>query len=300
MAAHASLLFIRSTVAANRADSGGGIFATASLILMRTHVRGNRADVGSGGGIDAQHGVVRIIRSTVTGNRSAAAGGGVAIADQTFRLSKSAVAQNVAGAGGGGVHLLDVEGRITESTVNGNVAHGSGGGVHQSGSNLAVFNSTITRNRADATGGGIQSSAAGGQVMMNSVTVVRNVANVSDGNALGGGLSAKGGAFGVVNSIIALNRSASRANDCHGEFTSFGGNLLSTMDACRGFVDSALVRPDPRLGSLRYNGGPTRTLALKRGSPALDRANATRKPELDQRGRKRGARPDIGAFERLP
>ena len=299
VATHAPLRLIRSVLLANRADSGGGILATAPLTLMRTRVRDNEATRGVGGGIDARLGLVRIIRSKVTGNRGSA-GGGIALGDDVFRLSKSTVAHNSSDAEAGGVYLLRAVGRIAESTINGNVAHGSGGGLYQSESSLAVFNATITRNRADLTGGGIQSAAAGGNVMLNSVTVVHNVANGSGRHALGGGLASKGGTFGVANSIVALNRSGATPNDCHGAFHSFEGNLVGTLDYCRGFAGPAMVGLDPKLGSLADNGGPTKTLALSPGSPAIGRADTAREPELDQRGRKRGARPDIGAFERSP
>ena len=282
----------------NRADTGGGIFSTAPVSLNHSRIRGNRAEVG--GGIDAYVGRVLIVRSTVVGNRAASAGGGAVINGDALRLGNSTVTHNVADGPGGGVYLLGGRGRITKSTLNGNVAHGSGGGLFQAGSNLFVVNSTITGNRAGATGGGVQSSEAGGRVMLNSVTVARNLANLSHRSALGGGLSAKGGSFGVVNSIIALNRAAAKPSECHGEFESFGGNLLGTMAACRGFVGSALIAPDPKLGPLRDNGGPTETLALNPGSPAIDRANQHREPTVDQRDRRRAGPPDIGAFERSP
>jgi hypothetical protein len=299
VAARAPLRLVRSSVLGNRAASGGGVFAAAPLTLMRTRVRGNHARAGVGGGIDAGRAQVRIIRSRLTGNRAAGVGGGLAVGDATLRLAKSTVARNVAGAGAGGVHLSKVAARITQSTLSDNVAHLSGGGIHQSASSLIVVNSTVTRNRADLTGGGIQSSVAGGEVILNSVTVARNVANASGRSALGGGVSVKGGMFSVVNSIIALNRANATPSDCHGAFDSFGGNLVGTIAACKGFVGSALIGSNPELGSLRDNGGPTETLALKPGSPAIGRANEDRAPASDQRGRGRPAQADIGAFERL-
>lgn len=294
--AHADLRLVRTVVLGNRADTGGGIFSTAPLSLNHSRIRGNRAEVG--GGIDSYIGRVQIVRSMVVRNRATSAGGGALINDDTLRLGNSTVARNVADGPGGGVYLLGGRGRITKSTLDSNVAHGSGGGLFQSGSDLVVVNSTITGNRADATGGGVQSSEAGGQVMLNSVTVARNIANLSHHSALGGGLSVKGGSFGVVNSIVALNRAAAKPNECHGEFDSFGGNLLGTMTACRGFVGSALIASDPKLGPLRDNGGPTETLALKPGSPAIDKANQHRELTVDQRDRRRRGQPDIGAFER--
>jgi hypothetical protein len=292
--AHGELRLVRTVVLGNRADTGGGIFSTAPLSLNHSRIRGNRAEVG--GGIDAHVGRVLIVRSALVANR-AASGGGAIVNGNTLRLGNSTVSRNVADGPGGAVYLLGAKGRITKSTLNANVAHGSGGGLFQSRSDLFVVNTTITGNRAGGTGGGVRSSEAGGQVMLNSVTVARNLANRSHRSALGGGLSAKGGSFGVVNSIVALNRAAAKPSECHGEFDSFGGNLLGTMAGCRGFVGSALIAPAPRLGRLADNGGPTQTLALEPGSPAIDRANQHRKPTVDQRDRRRVGLPDIGAFE---
>ena len=44
--------------------------------------------------------------------------------------------------------------------------------------------------------------------------------------------------------------------------------------------------------------GPTQTIALRKGSPAINKAKRSTAPTKDQRGRKRGRETDIGAFER--
>jgi hypothetical protein len=60
---------------------------------------------------------------------------------------------------------------------------------------------------------------------------------------------------------------------------------------------------DPLLGDLRNNGGPTRTHALLRGSPAIGAGNNVAAYAFDQRGqgypRETGASAsvDIGAFQ---
>ena len=57
--------------------------------------------------------------------------------------------------------------------------------------------------------------------------------------------------------------------------------------------------PDPKLGPLADNGGPTLTMALLPGSPAIDAGNTSLAPTTDQRGfpRPAGLAADIGAFE---
>jgi hypothetical protein len=51
-------------------------------------------------------------------------------------------------------------------------------------------------------------------------------------------------------------------------------------------------------GSLADNGGRTDTIKLFRRSAAVNSANPRTSPPRDQRGARRGRRPDIGAYER--
>ena len=55
------------------------------------------------------------------------------------------------------------------------------------------------------------------------------------------------------------------------------------------------------LGPLQNNGGPTQTMALSAGSPAIGHADNFEAPAMDQRGITRldetGETTDIGAFE---
>jgi hypothetical protein len=56
------------------------------------------------------------------------------------------------------------------------------------------------------------------------------------------------------------------------------------------------------LGPLADNGGPTLTLALLPGSPAIDAGDTLAAPPTDQRGfpRPYGPAADIGAYEAMP
>jgi Ca2+-binding RTX toxin-like protein len=55
---------------------------------------------------------------------------------------------------------------------------------------------------------------------------------------------------------------------------------------------------NPKLGALADNGGPTETMALLAGSPAIDSGSNSAAPSTDQRGDSRVGTADIGAFER--
>ena len=61
------------------------------------------------------------------------------------------------------------------------------------------------------------------------------------------------------------------------------------------YVD--LINTDPLLGPLANNGGPTQTMALLPGSPAIDAGVTVAGVTTDQRGvlRPQGFAPDIGA-----
>lgn len=54
---------------------------------------------------------------------------------------------------------------------------------------------------------------------------------------------------------------------------------------------------NPGLAPLGNYGGPTQTVALLPGSPAIDAGTSTGAPATDQRGARRVGAVDIGAFE---
>jgi hypothetical protein len=135
--------------------------------------------------------------------------------------------------------------------------------------------------------------------MMNAVTVARNRSATGTGGLLN---DSEAGSWNVVNSLIALNLTGTVRDDCAGGFGSVGGNLLTTIPlTCEGFdpdTGNAFLRTDPKIGALKRNGGPTETIALRKGSPAIGKAVKSEAPNRDQRGVKRDNNPDIGAFER--
>jgi hypothetical protein len=158
------------------------------------------------------------------------------------------------------------------------VATGSGGGIRNSGT-LTVTNSTLSANAA----------SAGGQTH----------------NSFGGGID-NSNALDLRNTLVAGNTAAT-SPDLSGSVSSLGHNLIGDGTGGSGFIATDLVGTsanpiDPRLGPLQDNGGPTLTLALMPGSPAIDAGDNTDGPAFDQRGFARivGGAIDIGAFEVQP
>jgi CSLREA domain-containing protein len=309
----APLKFVRSNVIGNVGDDGGGIDVDllAGLVLLRSAVTGNRAVENSdsnGGGINTA-GIgtrVRVVRSTVSGNRALGDGGGVEVGGADLLVSRSTVANNRTDSNGGGVHSAGGGTlQIQAATISGNRAELAGGGLHVVGGNAFAANSTFAGNRANDNGGGINASD-NASVGFNAVTIARNLSGADDPGpppTTGGGIFMIDSIFEVRNSLIALNRVGQGgpvANDCEGEtFTSLGNNVLSTKVECDGFTQPTdLERANPKIGQLKKNGGPTKTVALKRGSPAIGHAHNPSAPNRDQRGERRGGDPDAGAFER--
>jgi hypothetical protein len=261
-----------------KAQFGGGIDVEhGSLTLVDSIVKGNRTTSDDGGGIDVNGGSARIIRSSIKGNRAADEGGGIFVGSRAV---------------------------IVDSTVSGNTSIISGGGV-ASYATLTMRNDTVANNSTEENGGGV--SGFVGKALLNDVTIARNKAASANGsNDVGGGIyHGSTGTFTISNSLIALNTVGTGSGDadpnCSGTFVSAGHNMRTTNDAgCIGFTSSTgdFVNASPKIGPLAHNGGPTETIALRIGSPAINRADPKTSEKRDQRGQKRDPKhPDIGAFE---
>jgi hypothetical protein len=107
-----------------------------------------------------------------------------------------------------------------------------------------------------------------------------------------------GGGITIVNSIVA---SGPRGALCDTSIVDGGHNLFADA-SCSGASPVVDLHLDPR--GLADNGGPTQTIALLPGSPAVDAGDAavcaaTPVDGVDQRGAARpdGLACDIGAFE---
>lgn len=122
-----------------------------------------------------------------------------------------------------------------------------------------------------------------------------------------------GGAAGTnFSGAIGITGPAGTGADGNGAFQSAGFNLVGRIAGLAGVVNqfngdlSGTDRQplNPQLASLQWNGGPTETLALLLGSPAINAGDdnllgAPNNLSQDQCGnpRKSGQHVDIGAFE---
>jgi hypothetical protein len=286
---------VSATSAGTATAAGGGLaLAEGPYTLRRSRIAGNELDATGGTGLATARGGglmltstanVLVRESTVHGNRadsagpggSTSTGGGIGVANAVLRLRASTVSKNVAATAGQAL----------------------GGGLFlESGGPHVVENSTIAGNRvngATARGGGIDPATT---LTVTSATIARNSAKI------GGGIYVESGTTTVEATILALNTAPDGPN-CSQNVASAGRNLVATALGCAfaaAGTDKVAVL-GPGIGFLGGHGGPTATIPLRKGSPAV---NAIPRAECafgrDQRGvrRPRQKRCDIGAYERRP
>lgn len=311
---------------AGASSDGGGIRNAAKLTMFDTQVLGNRigsppsnsgAAGGRGGGIFSS-GELTIENSAIQQNDAAAGGssqlsgggdggaGGGIYSTGPLTVVNSAFSLNDAGDGG-------------VSSVNGQSGDGGDGGAIYSTGPLKISNSTIAHNQAGAgsnggdggRGGGVAQS--GSAAALAAVTVAANQSGTGTPIGVGGAVGALGGStIAVKNSIFSANLGGGGEPQCGtaaGGIVSDGHNNIAfpADPQCAGFADL-----DPQLDpdGLHPNGGPTNTIALRAGSPAVNAvaiADCTDAAGValttDQRGAgfprpfPAGGACDIGAYE---
>jgi hypothetical protein len=297
-------LKLRNGVANSTGQAGGALSVDGNITIVRSILIGSHAaDVG--GGIFVTDGRLIMRRSAVRGNDASGEGGGIFVNESArFELTKSSLAGNEADEGGGiFTTSTQVPNTLVASTVSGNTTSEEGAGIWNGGATLLVGNSTVADNTAGGSGGGLYAAPDSGTAI-EFATIARNRADADDtGPDGGGGIFADGGddVVATVGTLLARNRATGGAfEDCDAPapvgIVSSGDNLITTEQDCP-FFDHAedIVDDEPLIGVLDDNGGPTKTVKLKQGSPAIDAAGNG--PDTDQRGFERDV-ADIGAFER--
>jgi len=244
-------------------------------------------------------------------------------------LMQNITISNGSGAFGGAI-------RVSDTTVGGldnlvlrnsllvnNLAANDGGGLFAgAGGKASLINSTVSTNTATAYGGGVSVLDGAGIVNIVNTTITRNVATTQNG----GGLNVEGGNVNVNNSILADNRLISITGAESDLFrlpsTSGGSGTVNSSNSL--YQDTPTLGPNstlngaqfnnkfgqnPQLGTLKNNGGLTRTHAITSAtSPAVDAGSNALIVSPDNVNDQRGpgfnrivnSTVDIGAYEYQP
>jgi hypothetical protein len=222
-------------------------------------------------------------------------------------FASNAVSGGAAGNGGGGRQYMGIGGNGgpggsggsglggalfdagTASLVNCTIAFNAGSGADGAGGGDG--NTSVTGSRGGAGGnGGSGVGGVEGRCGLTNCTIASNV---------GQGGSAGQGGSGFVWQGNGGNGASGAAGDAWGGAQ--GGTMVNTLTASNTPAGGDSFA-DPKLGPLADNGGPTWTMALLPGSPAIDAADTASAPPTDQRGfpRPYGPAADLGAFEAMP
>jgi hypothetical protein len=280
----------------------------ATVTISNGTISGNTTSFGAGTGIgNAEGGLITLTHSTVSGNTAGINSEGAGIENDNFS-TVNVIASTISGNdNSAGLHAggIDNSGTvtITGSTINGNTSF-IGGGIYNNGS-ITITNTTISGNSAVS----YPSPHPGGGGIYNNSGVVTVKASTISGNSasLGSGAGIHDLGFATIKNTIMASQSG---DDCssvnaYGSITDGGYNIDD--DGTCGFsaANNSFSNTDPLLdpAGLRDNGGPTQTIALQPGSPAIDAipagVNGCATITSDQRGvsRPQGVGCDIGAFE---
>jgi hypothetical protein len=288
-----TLVISGSSLTNNTAFRAGGIYngGNASLIISDSTVAGNSADIsghGLGGGI-YNNGSLSINNTTISGNSSDQDGGGIWNQSGTMAITGSTFVGNTAVWGGGGITISwNSSVTISDTTVAGNSAGLEGGGItydeNQPG-HLATFtNVTVTGNRDNTRGG----SLTGGGLAVTSGSVLPPVLHntLIAGNFNGATGANRDDVSGRVAGSSDYNLIGD-SNHMSGISNGVNGNQVGTH-----------TNPiDARLSLLGYHGGPTQTVPLLAGSPALNAGSPDQLGTPDQRGVIRSGGANIGAYQ---
>jgi parallel beta-helix repeat protein len=252
--------------------SGGPLTLTATATTTIDGPGANLLTVSGGGNsrvFDIDYKASAVISGLTVSGGSADTGGGLLNLDGTLILTDVAIIGNTATAAGGG--LATQFGGMTTLVVclvSGNTAVMGGAGLLNASSTMSLLNTTVTTNTATSGGGGLECS--GGTTTLTNDTVTANA---------GGGLAVASGTATLTNTIVAANTSGDIAGALQ---TQSASNLVGNGSGMTGIsngsngnqVGTAQSPIAPELSALGDYGGPTFTMALLPGSPAIARSGA--------------------------
>jgi hypothetical protein len=304
-----TLTLTNSTITGSSAgNAGGGVDNLGTATITDSILSSNTALVGGGIETSSSSGSLTVASTYIVEDGAQDNGGGIEVDRGTTTVSNSLFEDDTAGTGGGGVNTTAGTTTITDSTFAEDQAV-NGAGIANAGT-LSITNTTLAQNTATTAGGGIDNS---GTLTAVNVTIAANDVGSS---GTGGGLDAAAGTAALDNTIVATNSAgtgnSATASDIAGTVSSSSAyNLIGTGGSgglSNGTNQNLVDVAAPDLGTLIDNGGPTPTIALLQGSPAIDAGGASISgvsvPTTDQRGALRGpvglnagSTVDIGAYE---
>ena len=263
-----------STINGNFAEEGGGIANwEGGTVTVTNSTLSNNSASDKGGAIENES-TLTVTNSTFSGNSAKNYGGAISNYNRSTATVTSSTLSGNSATDGGAIYNYGATMMVTTSTLNGNSAS-IGGGIWNYGT-MTVTNSTLSGNSVSKLGGGVSNNC--GTLTLSSSTLSGNSAPATGGGGIWN--SSRYATMTVTNTIVAGNKSGP-SPDISG-WTDPGGN-------------DNLIGGNPLLAPLGNYGGPTQTMALLPGSPAID-AGSPNAPSTDQRGVSRVGTPDIGRF----
>jgi predicted outer membrane repeat protein len=295
---------------------GGGAIASLepghTISLVGCVVSGNNGGLYGGGVFSTNGGTVTVERSTFASNQTTQT---ITIEDE----NSAAVYGGGAIAVGGQITADQLPRaatlRITDSTFANNTSPRFGGAILFAAPSPAgswIRNSTLAFNSVNTTTDGLGGAILVGGLLDVSPFHIDNSTVAFNSAYSGGGIFVGNNETNVYlrSSIVAANINGDPQQlpiDIDGQLHALY-SLIGSLDGAGLLTDignltgNPAVPLDPMLSpTLTNNGGPTDTLALMPGSPALDAGDNVNAATFDQRGvgfpRISNGQTDIGAFE---
>jgi hypothetical protein len=245
---------------------GGGLYVAAGSVSMGfVTLSGNSALGGNGGNGTTISGFPIGFHS---GSGGTGYGGGMYVAGGILQLWNDTLGANLAQGGARGAGVTTQFGHPVFGGT------GAGGGMYVNGGGVVLFNNTVSGNRA--YGGGVTNPSSPSNF---------------DGSALGGGLYlGSGSTVELGNTLVAQNHiSGSHASGSVVSGPDVSGSVVTSdhdlIGNSQGFsvnpayleagdiLNPSFVGLDPN--GLHNNFGPTQTIALVPGSPAIDAGDSS-------------------------
>lgn len=301
----------------NQAAGGGAFVSDGQVLMMGSIVSGNTV-YGSGArgaGLNFGGNNNEIKYSTIDNNSTNHIGGGI-FAKNGLTLKGSSVSGNTGSANGGGIYAGGTM-VIERSTIAGNTSTRVAGadlGTGAASDSVVIKQSTISGNKSGNSKLGTGLFLRAHSEIRNS-TITGNIERNAQNERYGAGITMS------ANRTLELSSTIITGNHINVDGTFFGSdigfsqsqtgslsitgshNMIGNRNPGIQVPGDSMMLPDPLLGPLQDNGGPTKTHMPLMYSSAIDHGKANGFAN-DQRGsgypRVLGVAADIGAVEHDP